>query len=99
MFPSFPYAHMHFLREQGVTIGLDLVGENNMDAVATAMKAKGTTGRGDVRGDVKREMKEFQLDRVWEGDPSVVEEPIAMSRISSSRSLIMVLLHRKACFI
>lgn len=72
-----------FLREQGVTLGLDLVGEDKMDAVVTAIKAKGTKERRDVEGEVKQEKNDFEAVPVWGGDPSVVEEPIDINRISS----------------
>lgn len=71
-----------------MTIGLDIVGEDKMDAVATAMKARGTKGRLDVKGgEVKVEVEDFEAAPVWERDPSVVEEPIDISRISTSRLL------------
>lgn len=60
-----------------------------MDAVANAMKARGTKGRRDTKGggEVKVEVEDFEAAPVWERDPSVVEEPIDISRISASRLL------------
>lgn len=59
-----------------------------MDAVATAMKARGAKGRRIIQGgEVKVEVEDFEAAPVWERDPSVVEEPIDISRISTSRLL------------
>lgn len=66
-------AHTHFFREQGLTIGVDIIGEDKMDSLAAAMKAEETKGRGDTEIDVKFEGEDSETPE-WERDTSIGTE-------------------------
>lgn len=65
-----------------MTIGVDIIGEDKIDSLAAAMKAKGTKGRGDTEDVVKTEEEDVEVTPEWQRDPPVEGE---VSNMSSNR--------------
>ena len=86
MFPMFLV--IFFKQQQGMTIGVDIVGEDKMDKLMTAINEKETKAEEKAGGEAKIEDVEAQSR--WERDDSN-KEPTEISRTR--------LLHRKLHFV
>ena len=58
-------------------LGVDIVEEDNMDAVIAAMEKKKRRVR--VSAGEEMETEDVEVAPTWEGDPSVVKEPVDTS--------------------